>query len=183
MVVKTHTQIKKTLKPFWCKFKKFQFRIMLFHNSFMRQSPSKVGLKQHNGNGHIFVAKPFQSLLLHHNIIQIKESCHWTNIPFSDMFPTNQYMIQWFILMASLLKLIFFHSLWSQSIPESSFQVILQVIWKTYWDKACRNFSDNKEISFSNMTEGEKDDVNKNLMSFNDTHMIDIPPDLTSIEK
>ena len=33
------------------------------------------------------------------------------------------------------------------------------------------------------MTIDEKEDVKMNLMSFNTTHMIDVPPDLTPIEK
>ena len=43
--------------------------------------------------------------------------------------------------------------------------------------------TDTLQLTFENMTEDEKDDINKNLMSYNETHIIDIPPDLTPIHK
>ncbi len=39
------------------------------------------------------------------------------------------------------------------------------------------------EILFDNMTAAEREDAHKNWLTFNDTYMLDIPPEMTSITK
>ena len=40
-----------------------------------------------------------------------------------------------------------------------------------------------KEVFFDNMTKDQREDIHKNWISFNDTFMIDVPPEYTDITK